>query len=149
MATIQCDKWVERVLGLSPTLAGSDETASIDAARNAQRAWKAGRKLIRRQLKALGRRLAQTGDPILIQIAAQLVGELPEAIELVMDSVLERMDQPPAMTEAITRAKEFIKSDPRLIACDNNPLLVPVALRSTIGRVIDAIAAQLPERSAT
>lgn len=144
--------WIERVLGFKPPVPGSNGHDPGRQWRIACQAWRAASATVDAQIGALQKALRASDDPELVEIAdfglnavtgnhkarlTALLFELGEA-----SPVAVRKNGPKALA-LLGEFRGHIETDPRVAACDTNPMSVPVSIRATLGPALAGLQAAL------
>lgn len=142
-------EWVERVLGVRPagTVAGSDFP---QAWRAAVAEWRDASDAVDSQITALQRALKASGDGELEDIAEYGLNGVTGGFKVPLMAVLQELDPASPDPRLLKRARTIVSgfrshlgSDQRVLACDENPFGVRVALRATLDPALGRLNAAI------
>ncbi len=145
------DAWIARVLGVQfPAVVSADGQDSDQRWQMACQAWRAASEAIDGQMGALQKALRASGDPELIDIAEFGLNAVTGDHKVRLTALLSELGSPAAAQKSgaktlalLSDFKTHIETDPRVAACDANPIAVPVSIRATIAPALAGLQAAL------
>ncbi len=126
---------------------GAAPEAKDGAARTLQ-TWQSAKEMVNSQITRLQGKLRETQDPDFLRIANFGLNGITKRLQVGLHVALMEFDQAQGEARDKARAKAqaavkdfraFLKSDPMVAVVEDNPFGVPVTLRTTLGKALNAI----------
>ena len=142
--------WIKRVLGVDvgQPLGTSASPQDSSAVLKARKDWYQAVVAVEKQLNALAQVMVKTNDDGLEDVADGGLNEITDTYKVPVMDALRGLDPPtpeaiakngPALVALAKTLRAQIQKDERVLACEDNPDSVPVAIRSTLVPVLTAL----------